>query len=129
MLIQVAPANSNLFQEYIGAEFNDIKSSDVPINSTVEFDFILLFSIDYNSSSSHTTNGKFNVKVAIQNVKVALNLGCDSVGNDSAYFNPPFVDSWVSNVVSSLTDIIQQYNLDMIDIYYEHFNVDPDTFA
>ncbi|KAK8601567.1 hypothetical protein V6N13_058740 [Hibiscus sabdariffa] len=143
--IQAAPANSNLFREYIGAEFNNVKFTDVPINSNVEFHFILSFAIDYDTSSSPSpTNGKFNVfwdsdnlgpsqvssiKSSHSNVKVALSLGGDSVGDGSAYFNPSSVDSWLSNAVSSLTDIIHQYNLDGIDIDYEHFNADPDTFA
>ncbi|KAE8688868.1 Chitinase 1 [Hibiscus syriacus] len=142
---QAAPSNSNLFREYIGAEFNNVKFSDVPINSNVEFHFILSFALDYDTSSSPSpTNGKFNVfwdsdnlgpsqvssiKSSHSNVKVALSLGGDSVGDGSAYFNPSSVDSWVSNAVSSLTDIIRQYNLDGIDIDYEHFNADPDTFA
>ncbi|RWV95802.1 hypothetical protein GW17_00041538 [Ensete ventricosum] len=35
----------------------------------------------------------------------------------------------VNNVVSSLTSIIQDYNLDGIDIDYEHFQADAYTFA
>ncbi|KAJ0021239.1 hypothetical protein Pint_32284 [Pistacia integerrima] len=140
-----APKNSNLFREYIGAEFNNVKFSDVPINSNVEFHFILSFAIDYDTSSSPSpTNGKFNVfwdsdnlspsqvssiKSQHSNVKVAVSLGGDSVANGNAYFNPSSVDSWVSNAVSSLTSIIKQYNLDGIDIDYEHFNADPDTFS
>jgi hypothetical protein len=139
--IQAAPAD--LFREYIGAEFNNVKFTDVPINPNVEFHFILSFAIDYDSSPS-PTNGKFNVfwdsdnlspsavssiKSKNSNVKVALSLGGDSVGNGYAYFNPSSVDSWVSNAVSSLTNIIQQYNLDGIDIDYEHFSTDPETFS
>lgn len=140
-----APGNSNLFREYIGAEFNNVKFSDVPIHSGVEFHFILSFAIDYTTSSSPSpTNGQFNVfwdadnltpsavsaiKDQHSNVKVALSLGGDTVGGSSAYFNPSSVDSWVSNAVSSLTDIIRQYNLDGIDIDYEHFQADPGTFA
>ncbi|XVF05598.1 hypothetical protein REPUB_Repub05bG0186600 [Reevesia pubescens] len=145
MSIQAAPANSNLFREYIGAEFNNVKFTDVPINTNVEFHFILSFAIDYDTSDSPSpTNGKFNVfwdpdnlspsqvssiKRRYSNVKVALSLGGDSVGGGSAYFDPSSVDSWVSNAVSSLTDIIQEYNLDGIDIDYEHFHADPETFA
>ncbi|KAK5846719.1 chitinase 2-like [Gossypium arboreum] len=146
MSIQAAPANSDLFREYIGAEFNNVKFSDVPINSNVEFHFILSFAIDYDSTtgSPSPTNGKFNVfwdsdnlspsqvssiKSTHSNVKVALSLGGDSVGDGYAYFNPSSVDSWVSNAVSSLTNIIQEYHLDGIDIDYEHFNADPDTFS
>ncbi|KAK6776860.1 hypothetical protein RDI58_027861 [Solanum bulbocastanum] len=144
--IYAAPGNSNIFREYIGAEFNNVKFSDVPIHSGVEFHFILSFAIDYtmSSSSPSPTDGQFNVfwdtdnltpsavsaiKSQHSNVKVALSLGGDSVGGSSAYFNPSSVDSWVSNAVSSLTDIIKQYNLDGIDIDYEHFQADPNTFT
>ncbi|KAK4370405.1 hypothetical protein RND71_009885 [Anisodus tanguticus] len=144
--IHAAPGNSNLFREYIGAEFKNVKFSDVPIHSGVEFHFILSFAIDYTTSSSSAspTNGQFNIfwdtdnltpssvsaiKNQHSNVKVALSLGGDSVGGASANFNPSSVDSWVSNAVSSLTDIIKQYNLDGIDIDYEHFQADPNTFA
>lgn len=143
--IQAAPTNSDLFTEYIGAEFNDVKFTDVPINPDVEFHFILAFAIDYTTSSSPSpTNGNFNVfwdsdnlspsqvssiKEDHSNVKVALSLGGDSVGGNSAYFSPSSIDSWVSNAVSSLTKIIKEYNLDGIDIDYEHFNTDPNTFS
>ncbi|XP_071691864.1 chitinase 2-like [Rutidosis leptorrhynchoides] len=136
---------SDLFREYIGAEFNNVKFSDVPINPNVEFHYILSFAIDYTSSSSASpTNGKFNVfwdtdnlspsqvssiKNQHSNVKVALSLGGDSVNGGSCYFSPSSVDSWVSNAVSSLTKIIQEYNLDGIDIDYEHFHADPETFS
>ncbi|KAF6171049.1 hypothetical protein GIB67_014629 [Kingdonia uniflora] len=142
-LTQAAP--SNLFREYIGAEFNNVRFKDVPINPDVEFHFILSFGIDYTTSSSPSpTNGKFNVfwdsdnlspsqvssiKKKNPNVKVALSLGGDSVGNGYAYFNPSSIDSWVQNAVSSLTEIINEYNLDGIDIDYEHFSTDPETFA
>ncbi|KAF3628943.1 Chitinase 2 [Capsicum annuum] len=69
------------------------------------------------------------IKDQYSNVKVALSLGGDSVGGSGVYFNPSSVDSWVSNVFSCLTDIIKQYNLDGIDIDYEYFQADPDTFV
>ncbi|XP_050291618.1 chitinase 2-like [Quercus robur] len=143
--VQAAPTNSNLFREYIGAEFKNVKFTDVPINPNAEFHFILSFAIDYDTLSSPSpNNGKFNIfwdsanlspsqvssiKNAHSNVKVALSLGGDSVGDGFAYFSPSSVDSWVSNAVSSLTRIIKQYHLDGIDIDYEHFKADPDTFA
>ena len=130
--IQASPAKPHLFREYIGAEFNNVRFTDVPVNPNVDFHFILSFAIDYDTSSPPSpTNGKFNIfwdtdnlspsqvssiKKQHSNVKVALSLGGDSVANDYAYFNPSSVDSWVSNAVSSLTRIIQQYNLDGIDI-------------
>jgi hypothetical protein len=143
--IQVQAANSNLFREYIGAEFKNVKFPDVPINSNVQFHFLLSFAIDYTTSGTPSpTNGKFNIfwdsnnlspsqvssiKNAHSNVKVALSLGGDSVRNNPAYFSPSSIDSWVSNAVSSLTSIIKQYHLEGIDIDYEHFKADPDTFA
>lgn len=142
---KAAPESSNLFREYIGAEFNNVKFTDVPINSNVEFHYILSFAIDYDTSSSPSpTNGKFNVfwdtgnlspsqvsaiKNRHSNVKVALSLGGDSVSSGKVYFNPSSVDTWVSNAVASLTSIIKEYNLDGIDIDYEHFQADPNTFA
>ncbi|TKY67286.1 Chitinase 2 [Spatholobus suberectus] len=143
---RATPSSSpNLFREYIGAEFNNVKFSDVPINPSVQFHFILSFAIDYDTSSSPSpTNGKFNIfwdtnnlsptqvsaiKSKNSNVKVALSLGGDSVGGGYAFFNPSSIDSWVSNAVSSLTSIIKEYNLDGIDIDYEHFKADPDTFT
>lgn len=145
ILSHTVPIQAALFREYIGAEFNNVKFSDVPINPNVDVHFILSFVIDYTSSSSPSpTNGKFNVfwdtgnlspaqvssiKRQHPNVKVALSLGGDSVGSEYAYFNPFSVDSWVSNAVSSLTRIIKQYNLDGIDIDYEHFKANPNIFA
>ncbi|KAL6011157.1 hypothetical protein ACLOJK_001601 [Asimina triloba] len=141
--IQAAPA-SKLFREYIGAEFNNVRFSDVPINPSVDFHFILSFALDYTTNSPSPTNGKFNtfwdsdnlspsqvgsIKANHANVKVGLSLGGDSVGSGYAYFDPSSVDSWVSNAVSSLTQIIKTYGLDGIDIDYEHFKADPNTFA
>ncbi|KAK9998493.1 hypothetical protein SO802_018096 [Lithocarpus litseifolius] len=143
--VQAAPTNSNLFREYIGAQFKNVKFTDVPINPNVEFHFILSFAIDYDTSGNPSpTNGKFNIfwdsdnlspsqvssiKNAHPNVKVALSLGGDTVRDVPASFSPSSVDSWVSNAVSSLTRIIKQYHLDGIDVDYEHFKADPDTFA
>ncbi|XP_020092761.1 chitinase 2-like [Ananas comosus] len=140
-----SPANSNLFREYIGAEFNGVKFSDVPVNQNVEFHFILSFAIDYTTSTSPSpTNGRFNifwdsnnlspaqvasVKRRHGNVKVALSLGGDSVSGSPANFTVSSIDSWVSNAASSLTRIMKQYDLDGIDIDYEHFLETPDTFA
>lgn len=143
--VLASPSSTNLFREYIGANFNNVKFSDVPINTNVEFHFILSFGIDYDTSSSPSpTNGKFNIfwdtdnlnpsqvssiKNQYSNVKIALSLGGDSVQGGNAYFDPSSVDSWVNNAVSSLTNIIKEYNLDGIDIDYEHFKTDTDTFS
>ncbi|KNA23582.1 hypothetical protein SOVF_023140 [Spinacia oleracea] len=140
------PENLKLFREYIGAEFTNVKFTDVPINPNLQFDFILSFAIDYTTSTSSPTptNGKFNIfwdtknlppaqvsyiKKKHPNVRVGLSIGGDSIFNNLAYFQPKSIHSWVSNAVSSLTHIIKQFALDGIDIDYEHFKGDPDTFA
>ncbi|XP_027107412.1 chitinase 2-like [Coffea arabica] len=137
---------SKLFREYIGAEGQDLTFSDVPINANVEFHFILSFAIDYtNSSIPLPTNGYFNVywdkenlspyrvsciKAEHPNVKVAMSLAGDTVGGGfNVSFDPASVESWVRNAIYSVTNIVKEYNLDGIDIDYEHFKADPDTFA
>ncbi|CAL9153393.1 unnamed protein product, partial [Musa hybrid cultivar] len=119
--------NSQLFCEYIGAQFH----------------FILAFAINYTTSAS-LADGQFNVCWDSTNlspfatssirrsngiVKVALILGGDTVSDSQTYFSPSSIDSWVNNVVSSLTSIIRDYNLDSIDIDYEHFQFHVDAFA
>ncbi|ONI01066.1 hypothetical protein PRUPE_6G119700 [Prunus persica] len=131
--IQAAPANSDLFREYIGAEFVNVKFSDVPINPNT-----------MTPQALPPTNGKFNVfwdsdnlspsqvssiKNQHSNVKVAFSLGGDSVNSGSAYLKPSSIDLWVSNAVSSVTSIIPQYNLDGIDNDYEHFRADTIPFS
>lgn len=144
IIFTVVSANSKLFREYIGAEFNHITFHDVPIHPNVEFHFILSFAVDY-SDTALTTNGYFHpywdtqnltpsdvssIKDQKPNVKVAVSLGGDSLGNGHVYFQPKSINSWVKNAITSLTQILNQYHLDGIDIDYEHFkNVDTNTFA
>ncbi|XP_006661777.1 chitinase 2-like [Oryza brachyantha] len=139
-------ANSNLFRDYIGAIFNGVKFTDVPINPRVRFDFILAFIIDYTTATSPPTptDGKFNIfwqnavltpsavasiKRSNPNVRVAVSMGGATVNDRPVFFNITSVDSWVSNAVESLTAIVRDNHLDGIDVDYEQFQVDPDTFA
>ncbi|THU48032.1 hypothetical protein C4D60_Mb09t21950 [Musa balbisiana] len=140
-----AASSSNLFREYIGALFNGVRFSDVPVDPGVEFHFILAFAIDYTALDAPSpTNGNFNIfwdsqnlsparaaaiKRSHPNVRLAVSLGGDTVGGRFANFTPSSIDSWVDNAVASLTGIIKQYHLDGIDVDYEHFKADPDTFA
>ncbi|WCJ25812.1 Chitinase 2 [Euphorbia peplus] len=141
LVLSLSQANP-LFREYIGSEFKNIKFSDVPINPNVEFHFILDSAIDYDASTSSSTNGKFkvfwdsinlspsqvsSVKSKHPNVKVALSLGGNSFNGSFVRFKPTSVKSWVSNAVSSLTSIIKQYKLDGIDINYQHYPYPEDT--
>ncbi|XP_071714143.1 chitinase 2-like [Rutidosis leptorrhynchoides] len=134
-----------VFREYIGANFENVRFSDVPINPNIQFHFLLSFAIDYTTGSSpKPTNGIFNVfwdfdnlspsqvlsiKRQHSNVKVGLSIGGDSVGNRLVNFTAFSVNSWVSNAVSSLTRIVKQYHLDGIDVDYEHFNASPNVFT
>ncbi|KAH6556014.1 hypothetical protein KP509_1Z210800 [Ceratopteris richardii] len=136
--------NGKIFREYIGALYNGLKFTDVPINTGVTFHFILAFAIDYTSSAS-PTNGLFNIywqnsvltpatvqaiKSQYSKVKVMLSLGGDTISGQPVQFRATSVNSWVSNAVSSLTSLISQYHLDGIDIDYEHFDsVSTDTFV
>ncbi|XP_010917642.2 chitinase 2-like [Elaeis guineensis] len=148
LLPMTATQNSNLFREYIGAQGRAVKFTDVPINPDVDFHFILAFAIDYNKSTTPSpTNGRFHsfwdtanlnpsdvtsIKKNHANVKVALSIGGSSVGDTiPVTFHPTSVDSWLRNAVSSLTSLIQQYNLDGIDVNYMNFIMDAnqDMFA
>lgn len=142
----ISAANSKLFRDYIGAESAAVRLSDVPINPGVEFHFILAFAIDYTTGGNPSpTDGKFNVfwetnhlspadiaaiKSRHSNVKVAISLGGDTVTkHKKAYFAPKSTSSWLQNAVSSLTAMIKEYNVDGIDIDYEHFRSTPEQFA
>ncbi|XP_008804862.2 chitinase 2-like [Phoenix dactylifera] len=148
LLAMTAAQNSNLFREYIGAQGRAVEFTDVPIYPNIDFHFILAFAIDYTTSTSPSpTDGQFSsfwdtasltpsdvtsIKRNHGNVKVALSLGGSSVADTiPATFHPASVDSWVGNAVSSLTTLIKRYNLDGIDINYEHFIIgaNQDMFA
>lgn len=58
-----------------------------------------------------------------------MSLGGDTIGSVHVNFNPISINSWVSNAIRSITQIVTKYNLDGIDIDYEHFSKDPNTFA
>ncbi|GJT99349.1 anaphase-promoting complex subunit 10 [Tanacetum coccineum] len=89
----------------------------------------LVCCIKLEDSNNLSPSQVSSIKSQHSNVKVGLSLGGDSVNGGSCYFIPSLVDSWVSNAVSSLTKIIKEYNLDRIDIDYEHFHANPETFV
>ncbi|KAM0858973.1 hypothetical protein ACQ4PT_047501 [Festuca glaucescens] len=142
-----AAGNSNLFRDYIGAIYNGVRFTDVPVDPRVRFDYILAFVIDYTTATEPPTptNGRFNVfwqdtvltpaaiaevKRRNPNVRVGVSLGGATVSGSPVFFNVTCgIDAWVRNAVESLTGIIQRYGLDGIDIDYEEFQVDPATFA
>ncbi|KAM7496613.1 hypothetical protein LguiA_021027 [Lonicera macranthoides] len=147
--------------DYRKIRYNNVSFSDVPISPNVEFHFILSFAIDYqNNTQPNTqpmvftpinTRGWFtaywdteiltpsevlSIKSKHPNVKVAVSIGGFTYLGGESFFLASDVDFWVTNAVRTLTDIIQKYNLDGIDIYYRNFTgVDddirgsPETFA
>ncbi|CAN6352287.1 unnamed protein product [Urochloa humidicola] len=150
-----------LFREYIGAEGKNVTFADVPVHPGVDFHFILSFAIDYASadptnfsSPPYPTDGRFLIywdqtnltpasiaaaklrhtscsTTTTSNVRVALSLGGDTVHGRNATFRASSIDTWVGNSVESLTTILTTYDLDGIDIDYEHFGEreTPEVFA
>uniref|UniRef100_A0A0E0EXW7 GH18 domain-containing protein n=1 Tax=Oryza meridionalis TaxID=40149 RepID=A0A0E0EXW7_9ORYZ len=145
--------NRRVFREYVGAQQSEVNLTDVPVNPNVgEFHFILSFAIDYTSDSApQPTNGNFSPSwntshhtpeaVAgfkrrhpdgpnIPKARVMLSVGGDSVmERANVFFSPVDEDSWVRNAVESLSAIINNYNLDGVDIDYEHFRTDAAMFT
>ncbi|KAH6766219.1 hypothetical protein C2S52_017202 [Perilla frutescens var. hirtella] len=144
-LSTVGAAPEKLFREYIGAEGINVTFTDVPINPSVDFHFLLSFAIDYTDAASPSpTNGDFRaywdtdnlspaqvtaIKNKHANVRVGMSLAGDTINSQHVYFHPTSVTSWVANAIHSITDLVTRYNLDGIDIDYEHFSTDTDTFA
>ncbi|KAL0370038.1 UNVERIFIED_CONTAM: Chitinase 1 [Sesamum angustifolium] len=141
---QSASNNSNLFREYIGAEFKNVKFSDLPINSQVEFHFILSSHRLHHFLLRHPNrrqlqrvlgrrqslpSSSLSHKKPKPQRQSGIELRRRLRGRWLRLFQPSSVNSWLSNAVSSLTSIIQEYNLDGIDIDYEHFKTDPETFS
>nr|CAB3494701.1 unnamed protein product [Digitaria exilis] len=110
-------ANSNLFVDYIGAIFNGVQFSDVPINPNVQFDFTLAFVIDYTTTTTppSPTNGQFEIYWQ-SSVLTASAVAAIKQSNPNVRVNVSLGGA-------------TQYNLDGIDIDYEQFQADPATFA
>ncbi|PHT68798.1 Chitinase 1 [Capsicum annuum] len=62
---------------------------------------------------------------------MAVSLGGDTVGdNKHIYFKPKSINSWLDNAISSLSSMLEEYNIDGIDFDYEHFlGADTNSFA
>ncbi|XP_048442107.1 chitinase 2-like [Pyrus x bretschneideri] len=127
--------DGKLMMEYIGATGIPITFDSVPIDSAIDFHFILGFAIDADSSGKQQ-NGIFSpywqstltpqsvaaIKQKHSNVKVMVSLSGWSLGDQVLHwYNPINPKKWVSNAVSSLGSIITTYHLDGIDIDYENF--------
>lgn len=126
---QPSPSPKGVFREYIGG--GGAALTDVPVDKSVEFHFLLAFAVD--EAPSGPTNGNFSgfwqprispahveqIKTKYNNIKVSASLGG---GGSTPIFSPKSVSSWLKNAVSSLTTLIKDYSLDGIDIDYETFD-------
>ncbi|KAF9612359.1 hypothetical protein IFM89_039077 [Coptis chinensis] len=124
-----------VMMEYIGATGVPVTFDAVPIDGDIDFNFILSFAIDADSSGK-AQNGIFSpywitsltpgsvaaIKEEHPNVKVLASLSGWSLGDKVlAWYNPKDPQKWISNAFSSLQSIVTTYHLDGIDIDYEKF--------
>ncbi|KAK1587545.1 hypothetical protein Q3G72_014060 [Acer saccharum] len=130
--------------EYIGATGVPVKFESVPIKDGIDFHFILSFAIDADSSGNYQ-NGKFSpywvetltpsavaaIKSLHPNVKAMASLSGWSLGDKVLHwYEPKNSELWISNAVTSLKTIAENYHLDGIDIDYERFaNGSSSSFA
>ncbi|KAH6755786.1 hypothetical protein C2S53_009631 [Perilla frutescens var. hirtella] len=130
--------------EYIGATGVPVKFDDVPIETGIDFHFILSFAIDADSSGN-PQNGVFSpywaatltpeavvaTKSRHPNVKAMASLSGWSLGSKTlSWYNPRDENLWISNAFSSLKTLVENYHLDGIDIDYERFpKRSNDSFA
>lgn len=129
--------------EYIGATGVPVSFTDVPIDQGIDFHFILSFAIDADSSGN-SQNGTFSpyweptltpesvqaIKSLHPNVKALASLSGWSLGPKVLkWYTPQDPQLWISNAFSSLKTLITNYHLDGIDIDYENFPKQNESFA
>jgi hypothetical protein len=134
-------SHGNQLIDYIGGSGGSIQLTDVPIDSSVNYIFPLSFAIDADANGN-TQNGVFSpywasslspqaatsFVQAYPNVKLVASLAgfsqyISSTGTTQMvnWYDPSDTNAWISNAVSSITSIVQQYSLSGIDIDYENF--------
>ncbi|KAK6125592.1 hypothetical protein DH2020_040665 [Rehmannia glutinosa] len=136
--------DGKVMMEYIGATGIPVQFDDVPIETAIDFHFILSFAIDADSSGN-TQNGIFSpywattltpdavaaTKSRHPNVKALASLSGWSLADKTlSWYNPPDENLWISNAFSSLKTLVLNYHLDGIDVDYERFPKNSnDSFA
>ncbi|CAM6094207.1 unnamed protein product [Calypogeia fissa] len=139
--LQMPNSHGNLLTDYIGSSGNDsIQFTDVPIVATVQYIFPLSFAIDADVNGT-TQNGVFSpfwessltpgaaqsFVQAHSNVRLSVSLAGSSQYIDAQtrrsvdWYDPPDTNAWISNAVTSITSLVQQYSLRGIDIAYDSF--------
>ncbi|XP_072998358.1 chitinase 2-like isoform X1 [Typha latifolia] len=136
-------SNGKVMMEYIGATGAPITFSDVPIDPQINFNFILCFAIDADTSgkpqngifspywsSTLTANSVKAIKSSHPNVKVLVSLSGWSLGDKVlSWYKPIKPHLWITNAFTSLRSLILRYHLDGIDIDYENFPKNDSSFA
>ncbi|CAM6128782.1 unnamed protein product [Calypogeia fissa] len=128
--------------DYIGSNGVSIFFKNFPVNTSTSITYVLglAFAIDMNNTGA-TQNGNFQVhwtsdlspaaakswRTRYPQVRISIALGgsvlYDPQGNQHPvnWYNPPNPSQWLANAVSSLTNIVQTYSADGIDIDIENF--------
>ncbi|OAE27591.1 hypothetical protein AXG93_492s1070 [Marchantia polymorpha subsp. ruderalis] len=142
----VARGPGSVFIEYMGASGKSISFDDMQavVNaSKAVFHVALGFVIDYDRDGNYK-NGTFSkfwnddltpasakaFKKKNPGVRLLMSLGGDSLWvNDSLtvdvdWLDPPDPEAWIDNAQASLTGLAELYNIDGIDIDFEHFPAD-----
>ncbi|KAK3032739.1 LOW QUALITY PROTEIN: hypothetical protein RJ639_036923 [Escallonia herrerae] len=141
--VQADAESSRLFRKYTGAESKNVRLKDVPISPAVDFHFILSFTTDYKKSSpphplkvksvpigTLKTSPFLNFLTSKPTIRMlSLEAHQDTVNDHNVYFKPTLINSWVRKAICSITRTIKGYDLDRIDIDYEHLTAVPGTFA
>ncbi|KAJ7516047.1 hypothetical protein O6H91_22G041300 [Diphasiastrum complanatum] len=134
-------SHGNLIVDYIGASgASDLQFTDLPISASLQYILPLSFAIDADASGN-TQNGNFNAfwassltpqsaqsfKQSNPNVKLLVSLAgfsqflSDGTTRNVDWYDPPSTDTWISNAVSSISNLVSQYSLDGVDVDYENF--------
>lgn len=135
VLVSQIGCDGKVMMEYIGATGAPVKFDSVPIDDGLDFNFILSFAIDADTSgnpqngvfspyweSTLTPDSVASIKQKHPNVKVLASLSGWSLGpNVLRWYDPEDAATWISNAFSSLQSLATTYHLDGIDIDYENF--------
>ncbi|CAL1403069.1 unnamed protein product [Linum trigynum] len=123
IILQALPndAIADLFREFIGVEFKNVKFTDVPVNPQVDFYFLLAFSIDYDTSDSPSpTNGHFNVFWDTDNLDIDYKHFKSDLDTFAEYIG--WLISTLKNNGSSLLSRLLHLTTPSVDQFLKHYD-------
>lgn len=134
ILLAIFP-DGKVMMEYVGATGIPVTFTGVPIESKIDFHFLLSFAIDadpsgkpqngifsLNRASTLTPRAVKAVKASHPNVKALESLAGWSLGKKVIHwYKPADPQLWIANAFTSLQSLARTYHLDGIDIDYENF--------